>query len=141
MQMSMHRRAQIFCFSLINSLSSGSLKPGHQCPCLKSLIARLNFPWKNIKTAHFEAKRKLYHYACVNSGLVVSKFCDSVQNKNVRFLDVFIRQNLFKSIISIAENLSLQPPSIFCVRGFYNNIYHLSNFREISPKNIEDMRT
>ena len=51
------------------------------------------------------------------------------------------KQNLFKSIISIAKNLSLQPPSIFCVGVFYNNIHHLSNFREISPKHIEDMPT
>ena len=43
-----------------NSLSAGPLIPDHQCPCLKSLIARPNFPSKNIKTAHFEGKKKLY---------------------------------------------------------------------------------
>ena len=43
-----------------DSLSPGTLKPGHHYPCSKSLIARPNFPWKNIETAYFEAKRKLY---------------------------------------------------------------------------------
>ena len=51
---------QLLNVRYIHSLSVGPLKPGHQCPCLKSLIARPNFPWKNIKIAHFEAKRKLY---------------------------------------------------------------------------------
>ena len=44
-----------------NSLSPGPLKPGHHYSCSKSFIARPNFPWKNIETAYFEAKRKLYH--------------------------------------------------------------------------------
>ena len=28
----------------LNSLSAGPINPGHQCPYLKSLIARPNFP-------------------------------------------------------------------------------------------------
>ena len=41
---------------MINPLSASPINPGHQCPCLKSLIAHE----KNIDTAHFEDKRKLY---------------------------------------------------------------------------------
>ena len=52
---------------------------------------------------------------------------------------LFMRQNLFKSILFIAKSLSLQSPSIFCMRVFYNNVDHLSNIREISPKHIEDI--
>ena len=50
-------------FTAWYSLSAGPLNPGHQCPCLKwmkSLVAQPNFPWKNINTAYFEAKRKVF---------------------------------------------------------------------------------
>ena len=30
--------------NMINSLSASPINPGHQCPCLKSLIARPDFP-------------------------------------------------------------------------------------------------
>ena len=58
--------------------------------------------------------------------------------QRIKFYNIYIRQNLFKSIISTAKNLSLQPPLIFWVGIFYNNIY-LCNFKDISPKHIEDM--
>ena len=50
--------------STVMSLSAVPLKPIHQCPCFKSLIARSNFPWKKYKNRSFwTAKRNLYEHS------------------------------------------------------------------------------
>ena len=96
---------------IVNSLSAGPLNPGHQCPCLKSLIARPNCQLKNIDTAYMEAKSKLYKLSGqerVNCSLFVHPYINVKQT-------LHCSSNLHQIGIPPLNSWFIKHASSFCV--------------------------